>query len=123
MSILDVAPVLHECHDCHEHVMILHQRAGGGAAVICGACQGKANRIVIDGVRHAIQTLKSSLDSDEQRDAVQTLRDVVGIEQADAAVRVIFASREAGKYSKFDGNSAGDFPSRRSRSSFRSRGD
>jgi hypothetical protein len=86
------------CADCADIVGILHNRPGETGRKICGACQGKANRKIIDRIAECVRTLKTSTSPDDERAAILDLISLCGRDDADATIKAVTAGRAAGKY-------------------------
>ena len=85
------------CADCEAEVAILHNRPGSVQRTICGQCQGKTNRKIVDQMRGAVSTLKHSVDPAEEREAIEALRRL-SPDDADDVIRFISDRRAEGAY-------------------------
>lgn len=89
---------LTRCRDCDAETPMLFTRGGNPQRVICGVCEGKANRKVTDRLAWAVKTLKTSDDEMAEREAFEILRSTLGREKADELTTYIANARAEGKY-------------------------
>lgn len=90
------------CADCQDIVSTLHNRPGEPGRKICGSCQGKANRKIVDRMAECVRTLKTSSDDEAMRRAELDLISLCGRDEADATIKAISDGRAEGKYSGAD---------------------
>ena len=82
------------CRDCDEPTSTLHNRPGESERIICGACQGKANRKIVDRMRACVVALKSG-DIEKERQGYLELISLCGRDDTDATVKAIADARSA----------------------------
>lgn len=96
---LEESPIaLKRCRDCGDDVTMLFNKPGEARRLVCGVCQGKENRRIVDAVRACIVTLKTSTDPNDERAAALDLVSLLGRDDADASISAIAAGKAEGRY-------------------------